>query len=84
MYLLTIDDTYLKKSINHRLFIVAVGYWLYKVYGRIDFTGVNKKFFFLNKITEITQELVNEIRAFVAKDVLIQCGPFMCMLCFCV
>jgi hypothetical protein len=45
MYILTEDHTYLNKSINHRLYVLAVGYWLCKVYGGIDFTEVNKTFF---------------------------------------
>jgi hypothetical protein len=47
-----------KNVIHHRLWILSIARFVYKVHGELKFSDLNKKYFYLNKITVIAQEVV--------------------------
>ena len=61
---------YAKNDIHHRLWILSIARFIYKVYGGLTFSTLDKKYFYLNKITVITQEVNQIITSNIAKNFL--------------
>ena len=61
---------YAKNDIHHRLWILGIARFIYKVYGGLAFSTLDKKYFYLNKITVITQEVNQIITSNIAKNFL--------------
>jgi hypothetical protein len=61
---------YAKNVIHHRLWILSIARFIYKVHGGLTFSTLDKKYFYLNKITVITQEVDQIITSNIAKEFL--------------
>ena len=59
---------YTKNVIHHRLWILSIARFIYKVHGGLTFSSLDKKYFYLNKITVITQEVDQIITSNIAKE----------------
>ena len=59
---------YTKNVIHHRLWILSIARFIYKVHGGLTFSSLDKKYFYLNKITVITQEVDQIITSIIAKE----------------
>jgi hypothetical protein len=59
---------YTKNVIHHRLWILSIARFIYKVHGGLTFSSLDKKNFYLNKITVITQEVDQIITSNIAKE----------------
>jgi hypothetical protein len=57
MYVFMLDDSRLKKSINHQIYYIALGYLICQVYGGIALTETNKKKFFYIKLAKLYRKL---------------------------
>ena len=66
MYVLTCDDSYFTDMRRH-FWILAVGYTMITIYGHIDFSCLEYKYFYLEKITQIRNEVCNHIQGVIAK-----------------
>jgi hypothetical protein len=73
---------YTKNVIHHRLWILSIARFIYKVHGGLKFSSLNKKYFYLNKITVIAQEVDRVITSNIAKDFLAKiCGCALLGVC---
>jgi hypothetical protein len=73
---------YTKNVLNHRLWILSIARLVCKVRGGLKFSDVNKKHFYLDKITVITREVDRVITSNIAKDVLAKvCGCALLGVC---
>jgi hypothetical protein len=61
---------YAKNVIHHRLWILSIARFIYKVNGGLTFSTLDKKYFYVNKITAITQEVDQIITSNIAKEFL--------------
>jgi hypothetical protein len=59
------------------VWILSIGYSLFKKYGVLTFSTLNKKYFYLDKINIITRAVINELRANIARDALIKTSFFI-------
>jgi hypothetical protein len=68
----TLDVDWCAKSIHHRLWVLAIARLICKVHGGggLIFSDLHKKYFYLDKITTITQEVDWDIRTSIAKQFL--------------
>jgi hypothetical protein len=76
MYVLVSDDGYFT-NLKRRVWILSIGYSLFKKYGVLTFLTLNKKYFYLDKINIITRAVINELRANIARDALIKTSLFI-------
>jgi hypothetical protein len=73
---------YTKNTLHHRLWILGIAHFVCKVRGRLEFSDVNKKYFYCNKISVITQEVDRIITGNIAKDFLAKfCGCALLGVC---
>ena len=73
---------YTKNALHHRLWLLGIAHFIYKVRGQLEFSDVNKKYFYWDKITVITQEVDRIISANIAKDFLAKvCGCALLGVC---
>jgi hypothetical protein len=79
MYYFVQANDWCLKSMHTRLWTLAVGYLICKLQGCLEFSDMNKKYFYLDKITSIAQEVEWAIRSHIAKDFLIRCAGYMTM-----
>jgi hypothetical protein len=73
---------YTKNTLHNRLWILGIAHFIYKVRGQLEFSDVNKKHFYWDKISVITQEVDRIITGNIAKDFLAKvCGCALLGVC---
>ena len=75
MYVLTCDDSYFT-SIQRHFWILCVGYFIITIYGHLDFSCPEHKYFYLEKITDIRIKVCYHIQGVIAKLFFTACGLF--------
>jgi hypothetical protein len=73
MLVLVIDDEYCYKSLDHQLYIIAVAYVLHK-YSKLLFSNLERKYLYMDKITQITLSIVRIVKERIAKNTLCTLG----------
>jgi hypothetical protein len=84
MYKLLVNncDWHMKNIVHHRLWILSIARFICRVRGGLEFSDVNKKYFYLDKITVITQEVEQVIMGNIAKQFLAKvCGCALLGVC---
>jgi hypothetical protein len=86
MYELLVNNPtwYMKNVVHHRLWILSIARFICQVRGGLKFSDVNKKHFYLDKITVITQEVDRVITGklqnnFLLKFVGVHCWGSACI-----
>lgn len=69
-----VEPDWCLKSIHNRLWVLAIGCLICKLRGRLEFSDRDKKYFYLDKITNIAREVDWDICSHIAKDFLIRCA----------
>ena len=73
---------HMKNVVHHRLWIISIARFICQVRGGLKFSDVNKKHFYLDKITVITQEVDQVIMGNIPKQVLAKvCGCALLGVC---
>ena len=73
---------YTKNVLHHRLWVLSIARFIYKVCGELAFSDLNKKYFYLNKITDIARDVDWIITSNIAKDFLAKiCGCALLGVC---
>jgi hypothetical protein len=80
MWFLVIDDEYCNKSLDHKLYIIAVAYILHK-YSKLLFSNLERKYLYMDKITQITLSIIHTVKECIAKNTLCTIGG-VCVLGF--
>jgi hypothetical protein len=73
MLVLVTDDEYCYKSLDHQLYIIAVAYVLHK-YSMLLFSDLERKYLYMDKITQITLSIVRIVKDRIAKNTLCALG----------
>ena len=73
MWILVVDDAYCYKSLDHQLYIIAVAYVLHK-YSKLLFSNLERKYLYMDKITQITLSIVRIVKERIAKNTLCTLG----------
>ena len=73
MWILVLDDEYCYKSLDHQLYIIAVAYVLHK-YSKLLFSNLERKYLYMDKITQITLSIVRIVKERIAKNTLCTLG----------
>jgi hypothetical protein len=73
MWILVLDDEYCYKSLDHQLYIIAVAYVLHK-YNKLLFSNADRKYLYMDKITQITLSVVRIVKERIAKNTLCTLG----------
>jgi hypothetical protein len=82
MYELVDSTWHMKNAVHHRLWILSTARLVCRVCGGLNFSDVNKKYFYLDKITVITREVEQVIVGNIAKRFLAKvCGCALLGVC---
>ena len=80
MYFIVIDEKYWRKSLVHKLYVLALAKLLFKRH-RLYFSTGERKYAYMEKIGQITQEVTDVIKGKIAKKAIYNCVG-ICIVCF--
>jgi fructose/tagatose bisphosphate aldolase len=67
------NHEYCNRDLQHQLFVLALSKYL-TIHGYLQFSNKKLKYLYMDKITEITESVLDKIKAEVAKTTLIFMG----------
>ena len=76
MYVLVCDKSYFT-NMQRRIWILCVGYYLITIYGHLDFSCEEYKYYYLEKITDIRNEVCFHIQGAIVKEFLTSTALFV-------
>ena len=76
MYVLVCDKSYFT-NMQRRIWILCVGYYLITKYGHLDFSCEEYKYYYLERITDIRNEVCFYIQGAIAKEFLTSTALFV-------
>jgi hypothetical protein len=72
MYFIVVDDKYCRKSFMHRYYVLALAKLLFKR-NRLYFSTADRKYTYMDKIGQITEEVTTVIKGKIAKNTIYNC-----------
>lgn len=80
MYFIVRDEKYWRKSLVHKVYVLALAKLLFKRH-RLYFSTGERKYAYMEKIGQITQEVTDVIKGKIAKKAIYNCVG-ICIVCF--
>jgi hypothetical protein len=72
MYYIVLDDKYCNKSFTHKIYVLALAKLLFKR-DRLYFSTSDRKYTYMEKIGQITEEVIGVIKGKIAKKAICNC-----------